>query len=239
MYNESLIIADTLDTLYGYLSKFSSDTGASVELIFCDDGSKDGSGDIVRKAVREKSMDKIDVKVTGYADNKGKGSAVRHSVLASSGDIVIYTDSDLAYGVDVIKNAFDNICANENTDVLIGSRNISKDGYEGYTFLRKLMSKTYIKFLNIAAGFKLSDSQCGFKALRGNCARHVFSKCENNGWAFDIEMLMIALKCGYKISEMPVKIINHRESKIRIIQDTLKMLSDIKIIKKHVKKLEV
>lgn len=237
MYNESLIISDTFDTLYEFLGKFSEDRGIKAELIFFDDGSIDGCADIVRQKIRSKAANKIDVKVSGYSVNKGKGSAVRNAVLLSAGDIVIFTDSDLAYGCEVIGKAYLNLSDNAGTDILIGSRNIGEGGYDGYTFLRKLMSKIYIKIINIATGFSHSDSQCGFKAFRGDCARDIFSKCENNGFAFDIEVLMIALKSGYKISEMLVKIINHRQSKVRIVHDSVKMLADIQKIKKNVKRI--
>lgn len=124
-------------------------------------------------------------------------------------------------------------------DVLIGSRNISGDGYEGYTFIRKLASKTYIKVLNTYAGFRLSDSQCGFKVFRGDCARKIFSLCTTDGFAFDIEVLMIASRLNYRIGEMGVKIINHRESKIHVISDAFRMLGDLRKIKKKVKKLKL
>ena len=131
------------------------------------------------------------------------------------------------------------MCADMSADMLIGSRNIGKDGYEGYTFLRKIMSKVYIKVLCITGGFKLSDSQCGFKAFRAQTAEEIFSKCKVNGFAFDFEAILWATKLEKKINEMPVKIINHRESSIRPFRDTLKMLRDLRKIKKDVKKSNV
>jgi dolichyl-phosphate beta-glucosyltransferase len=119
--------------------------------------------------------------------------------------------------------------------MVTGSRNLSDDGYEGYTFLRKIMSKTYIKVLCMVGGFKLSDSQCGCKAFSGKAAKEIFSRCEVNGFAFDFEAILWAGKLGFKITEMPVKIINHRESKVNVIKDTLKMLRDLRRIKKSVK----
>lgn len=98
-----------------------------------------------------------------------------------------------------------------------------------------MASKTYVTVLALAAGFKLSDSQCGFKAFRTDVAKDIFSECETNGWAFDFEVLMRANQKKYKIEEMPVKIVNHRDSKIHIIQDSLRMLRDIRKIKKRLK----
>ena len=226
MYNESAIIADTARTL----DKYMSESFESYEILFSDDGSVDGCGD----AVRELGLP--NVRVTGYEKNRGKGSAVRHAMLESRGEIVMFTDADLAYGTDVIKRACDGLLAAPEADMLIGSRNLSKDGYEGYTLLRRWMSKIYIKVLCLVGGFKLSDSQCGCKAFRGNAAREIFARCTVDGFAFDFECILWAQALGYKINEMPVKIINHRASTVHVFKDTVRMLRDLSRIRKRVKK---
>ena len=225
MYNESSIIEDTAKKLYKYMEE----TFEDYEVIFVDDGSRDGSAEIVSALGLPK------VRVSGYGGNKGKGAAVRHGVLESDGDVVMFTDADLAYGTEVIKRVYDIFDAEAETDMVTGSRNLHKDGYDGYTILRKIMSKVYIKVLCLVGGFKLSDSQCGCKAFRGGAARDIFSRCEVNGFAFDFEAILWAGILGYDIHEMPVKIINHRDSKINVIRDTFRMLSDLRRIKKDVK----
>lgn len=234
MYNEEAIAADCARTLHDAMAAHTVMTGDSFEIIFCDDGSRDKCADRVREVAGE--LD--DIRVVGYPDNRGKGSAVREAIAASEGDIVIYTDCDLAYGTDVIGEAVEKM-KESGVDLLIGSRNLSGDGYEGYTFLRKVMSKTYIRVLNLFAGFRLSDSQCGFKAFRGDCARRIFPLVGTNGFAFDIEALMIAIRMKLKIGEMGVKIINHRESKVNVLKDSVRMLNDLRQIKKRVKKLDI
>ena len=89
------------------------------------------------------------------------------------------------------------------------------------------MSKAYIKVLCIVGGFKLSDSQCGCKAYKQTAAKDIFSRCKVDGFAFDFESIIWAQKLGFKIIEMPVKIINHRESTVRVFRDTAKMLRDL------------
>lgn len=230
MYNESSIIADTAKTLHEYMvGRFGDD----FEIIFADDGSRDGSADIVN------GLGLSHVRTVGYGENRGKGCAVRTAFLASEGDIALFTDADLAYGTEVIGRAVDMFDANPDADLVIGSRNISGDGYEGYTFLRKVMSKTYIKVLCIAGGFKLSDSQCGCKAFRHGAVEKIFPRCEVDRFAFDFEAILWAQKFGMKIKEMPVKVINHRESKVRIVRDTLRMLRDLRKMKKRIKKAEI
>ena len=226
MYNEKSIIADTAKTLSDYMSEHFED----YEILFSNDGSKDGCEEIVR------SLNLPHVRVTGYPVNQGKGCAVRTAVLEAEGDIVMFTDADLAYGTDVIARVAEKFAENPDADVVIGSRNLNKDGYEGYTLLRKIASKTYIKILCIAGGFKLSDSQCGCKAFRGEAAQKIFSRCEVNGFAFDFEAILWSQRYGCKIAEMPVKIINHRESKVHMVSDTIKMLRDLRKMKKRIRK---
>lgn len=232
MYNESSICASCAATLQGEMEALKAKTGWDYEIIFCDDGSKDNCADIVR------SLNLEGVIVTGYPDNRGKGSAIREAIKASTGDIVIYTDCDLAYGTEFIGPAVEHLTKTD-ADMLLGSRNLSNDGYEGYTFIRKLASKTYIKVIALFAGFKLSDSQCGFKGFKGDAARKIFSLCTINGFSFDLEAIKIAQRMNLKLTEFPVKILNHRESKVNVVKDAIRMLKDLKIIKKRVKNLKV
>ena len=101
------------------------------------------------------------------------------------------------------------------------------------------MSKTYIKVLCLAGGFKLSDSQCGCKAFTKQTVVEIFPHCEVNGFAFDFEAILWATKLGKKIVETPVKIINHRESKVNVWKDTFKMLGDLHKMKKRIKRIEI
>ena len=229
MYNENSIIADTAKTLSEYMEK----TFEDYEILFSNDGSRDGCDKTVE------ALGLSNVRVVGYPDNKGKGCAVRTAMLAADGDIVMFTDADLAYGTDVIKRVYDAFVENPDADIVIGSRNLSADGYEGYTAIRKLASKIYIKVLCLTGGFKLSDSQCGCKAFRSDAVKQIFPRCEVNGFAFDFEAILWSVKLNLKIKEIPVKIINHRESKVNVFKDTFKMLGDLRRMKKRIKKAKI
>lgn len=229
MYNESSIIRETAKTLSDYMSANFED----YEIIFSNDGSRDGCDKLVEE------MGLPCTRVIGYTENMGKGYAVRQAMLAAEGDVVMFTDADLAYGTDVIKRVADTFEANKDADLVIGSRNLNGDGYEGYTFIRKIVSKTYIKVLSVIGGFKLSDSQCGCKAFTGEAAKKIFPLCEVNRFAFDFECILWATKLEMKIVEMPVKIINHRESKVNIIRDSFRMLRDILKMKKRIKRTKI
>jgi dolichyl-phosphate beta-glucosyltransferase len=225
MYNESAIIADTARALYKYMSE---NYGTDFEIIFANDGSRDNCAQIVEE------LSLPCVRVVGYDKNQGKGCAVRHGVLASSGEIVLFTDADLAYGLDVIKEGVD-VLEDGKHDLLVASRAKHPEGYEGYTPIRKLASKTYLKVLNLFGGIKVSDAQCGFKGFNGDVGRRIFSYCETNNFAFDLEFILIAQKMGLKIYELPAKIINHRESKVNLVKDATRMVKEIFKIKKRIK----
>ena len=196
MYNENRVIADTAKTLSAYMEAHYQD----YELLFCSDGSTDGCDQTVR------SLNLPNVRVIGYEQNRGKGCAVRTAMLAATGDVRMFLDADLAYGIDVIDRVFQFFAAGREEQVVVGSRNLQKDGYAGYTFLRKIASKTYIRVLGFVGGFRLSDSQCGCKAFSATAAQEIFSRCEIDGFAFDIETILWATKLEIKIAEIPVRV---------------------------------
>jgi dolichyl-phosphate beta-glucosyltransferase len=226
MYNESAIIEQTARALSDYLSEKYED----YEILFSNDGSTDGCEKIAD------SLGLPNVRVVGYSQNRGKGCAVRTAMLDAKGDVILFTDADLAYGLDVIESLMKTVEENPNAQVFIGSRNLHEDGYENYTFFRKIASKLYIKVICAVGGIKLTDSQCGFKAFRHDAAKEIFSECEVDGFAFDFEALLWAKEKGFRVCEIPVKVINHRESKVRLFADAIKMLGDLMKMKKRIRR---
>ncbi len=236
-YNEQQILPATLSTVAAALADMHRRrVFDDYEMIFISDGSTDRTADILRTAAEhpsdETGGDRLHVCI--YGQNRGKGCAVRTGILASSGDIVLYTDCDLAYGMPVIEDAI-HALETAKADVLIGSRAIHPEGYAGYTPMRKLASVFYLRIISLAAGFDHSDSQAGFKALRGDVARTIFSACTTDGFAFDLEMLLRAERAGCTFTELPIKIVNHRASSIHLVRDSIRMLRDLRKIKKNLK----
>ncbi len=226
MYNENRVIADTAKELSAYMSAKFED----YEILFCNDGSRDGCDETV------KNLNLPNVRVIGYPENHGKGYAVRTAMLEATGDIRMFTDADLAYGTDVIAQIAAEFSAHPDADLVIGSRNLDKKGYENYSFFRKIASKVYLRVLCIAGGFRLSDSQCGCKAFSGQAAERIFRRCEVNGFAFDFEAILWAVKWNMKIVETPVHVLRHGESKVHVFRDTFRMLRDLRKMKKRIRK---
>jgi len=233
MYNEAAIAEACVRTLAAAMET----AGMSYEILFSDDGSTDGCAVLIEKTARELSLTGGDIRVVRADRNRGKGHAVRLGMQAAQGELCLFTDCDLAYGTDVIA-AMANRMKLSETDVLIGSRAIAEDGYAGYTLTRRLASKAYVRLLAASAGFRYTDSQCGIKLFRREAAQKIFSLAETDGWAFDFELLLLADKFGYTIEEYPVTVLNHRESKIHLLRDSIKMAGDIRKIKKRIEKRE-
>jgi len=235
MYNESAVIEKNAYRLWEYMeANFINENGErDYEIIFSNDGSSDGCDKIVE------NLNLPGVRVVGYENNQGKGAAVKNAMLSSRGEIAMFTDADLAYGTDVIADMVKTFDENPKSLLVIGSRNLTKDGYSNYTFLRKIASKIYICVLSIVGGFKLSDSQCGCKGFRRDAVLKIFPRLEVKGFAFDYEALLWASKFNMPITEMPVSVKVHGESKVNIVRDTIKMLRDIIKMKRRINKAKI
>ncbi|MBR0302421.1 MAG: glycosyltransferase [Clostridia bacterium] len=235
MYNEADAADRCLSALVEKMNRIRKRSGVDYEIIVCDDGSTDDTRARVERAAGAERR----IRVTGYETNRGKGCAVRTAMSLCRGEIVLYTDCDLAYGTDVIEEALELMSGDGAGDILIGSRNITDDGYRGYGLVRKTASKFYAFLLRVIGGLSFTDFQCGFKVFRRDAAREVFSLCRCDGFAFDYEVLMVAAKYGYTVTEMPVEIVNNGNSSVRVFRDSIPMIKDVMRIKRRLRKLKI
>ncbi|HWQ51366.1 MAG TPA: glycosyltransferase [Terriglobales bacterium] len=212
-YNEKAILPGTAAACLSLRERLPG----PLELIFVDDGSTDGGG---------ACLEGLAVRLVSYPENRGKGYAIRQGVAASTGDAVVYTDCDLAYGLEAVRPAV-NLLMTSGADVVCGSRRLAPEGYAAYPPLRRAASAGFSLLVNAVLGLGVSDTQCGFKCLRGDVARGLFSRCVTDGFSFDLELLGRAKRAGMKIAEMPVRVLRHGESKVRIFQDSLKMAGEV------------
>lgn len=225
VYNEEKIIKQSVCRLTEYLRSLD----LSFEVLISDDGSRDSGAGIVSALSQKYS----EIRLLCNPLNRGKGAAVRDGMIAAKGDFIIFTDCDLAYGEAVIYDVFRRL-KNHSCDVIIGSRTLHPDGYEGYSTFRRTVSKNYLKLLNRTLKIPHSDFQCGLKGFTAEARDKIFPSCKINGYAFDLEVLTIAEKLGLKVSEIPVKVLSetkHR-AKLSMVSESVKMIRDVNKIKK-------
>lgn len=221
-YNEGKIISDTLHAACAKLAALAED----YEVILVDDGSTDNTAELALNC-RDPH-----VRPESYSPNRGKGRAVRTGMLAAQGDVILCTDADLAYGVDIFGVMLDRFASSE-ADLVIGSRRLNDEGYQNYPPLRILMSKCFGLLSRTISGLTY-DTQCGIKGYRREAARQIFSKCIIDGFSFDFEVLMRADRLGLKVEEIPVSVVNFRESKVNVVMDSLRMFRDVFRIRRAV-----
>jgi glycosyltransferase involved in cell wall biosynthesis len=174
------------------------------------DGSKDETAEVVNGVVGEiKNLRLID-----NAANKGKGGVVRQGMLEAMGKIRLFTDADNSTSIDqfeAMRPFFDE----KGYDVVIGSRAI-KGAHIAVPqpLYRQIPGKMGNLFIQLMVLPGIWDTQCGFKAFTEEAARKVFSMSRISGWGFDVEVLALAKRCGYRIAEVPVRWINDENSHV-------------------------
>ncbi|MDY3928631.1 MAG: glycosyltransferase [Clostridia bacterium] len=198
------------------------------ELITVDDGSTDNTAAKLSKYVCD------DVGLISYEKNKGKGGAVREGVMAAKGDKIIFTDSDLAYGLKHLKDFSDKL---EENEIVIGTRRCDDNINESYGVKRNISSRIFSLLVQMILGLNISDTQCGFKGYRRETARKLFDNLEIYGFGFDLEILAKAKKEKIFISQIPVIMENNSaSSNVKIISDGIGMIFDMFKIRKIIKK---
>lgn len=208
-YDEADRLPETLDVL---LHRFPEST---TELIVVDDGSHDATSAIARARFEGRARSTVITLPT----NRGKGAAVRAGVAASTADVVLCMDADLATDLSVLDDFLDRLT---EADVLVGSRAVPGSAVHQTTRLRATMGRTFNRMVRLLTRLDVHDSQCGFKVFRGDVARLVFALSRVDGFAFDPEVLLIAHHLGYRIVEMPVTWTAVEGSSVHPMRDSLR-----------------
>lgn len=218
-YNEANRIQGSIIKIIEYLSLKPYDW----EIIVVDDGSKDGTFEILQH-YQEK------VKVLIQDKNYGKGAAVRRGMLESKAKYRIFTDADLSTPIKEIEKVLPVLEA--GTDICIGSRDLDRSLIkEHQPFYREWMGRVFNGFVQVIVFRGITDTQCGFKAFTAEAAEAVFSKSKIDGFSFDVEALYLARKLGLKIEQVPVEWYNDFRSKVSPIKDSFNMFRELFVIR--------
>ncbi|MCM8795547.1 MAG: glycosyltransferase family 2 protein [Candidatus Omnitrophica bacterium] len=221
-YNEKNNILKTLERI----TRFLNNKDYSYEIIIVDDASKDRTIEVVENFSQ---ANHIPIQILKNEINFGKGLSVKKGVLLSKGEFVLFTDADLSTPIEEIDKLLPYI--RKGYDVVIGSRALKDSSLLiRQPWYRENMGKIFNLFVQVLIMRGIKDTQCGFKLFKNEVAKMIFSKTKINRFAFDVEVLLIARKLGFKIKEVGVIWLNSFDSKIHIIEDSFRMLIELFLI---------
>lgn len=216
-FNEEKRIAPSLQRIHEFLQGRKTEC----EIIVVDDGSRDRTAPLVAELARSIPG----LRVIRYEKNRGKGFALRTGVLASIGDQVLVSDADLSTPIEELDSLLPYLF---DHSVAIGSRALALSKIlVKQPWWRQGMGKTFNRIVKLLVMGDFSDTQCGFKLFAGETARELFREARIERFAYDVEILALAKKKGYRVAEVPVKWINDPASKVHPIRDSLRMLVDL------------
>jgi glycosyltransferase involved in cell wall biosynthesis len=193
---------------------------ADGELIVVDDGSEDATADVAADHLRGVPR----ARLVRLPLNSGKGAAVRAGVARARGRAVVFMDADLATDPDDLPALLAGL---ETGDVAIGSRAVEGSTVEGASAARAHMGRTFNRLTRVLTGLNLKDTQCGFKAFRAPAANLLFHLGVVDGFAFDVEILTLARRIGYRVNEVPVHWHAVKGSRVSVLRDPALMARDV------------
>ena len=221
-YNESARLGATLNKVLSYIAEH----GCDAEVIVVNDGSRDNTADIVRDLARNNPA----LRLVENPGNRGKGYSVRNGMLHALGRVVVFSDADLSSPIEEVPKLLQAI--SEGADIAIGSRWLEKGRQTHQQPLyRQFFGRCFNAVTRGVMGLHFADTQCGFKAFTRAAAQTVFQLQTIERWGFDPEILFIALKCGYRVDEVPVSWGHDERSRMSYLKDGIRMLEDVAIIR--------
>lgn len=223
-YNEAVNLKKgVLGGVENYLEKLKVDC----EVIIVDDGSSDDSVDLIKKYISQDEDFKLIQNPHG-----GKASAVMTGMLEAKGEIVLFTDMDQATPISQIEKFLPKF--ESGFDIVIGSRH----GRKGAPLIRKLSAWGFSVLRSVILGLPFKDTQCGFKAFNKRAIEKIIPKIKNE-WGvvhfkggavnagFDVEILYLAKKYGFKIAEVGVEWNYVDTERVQVVKDALAAIYDM------------
>lgn len=227
-YNESDKISSTLNQIVSYMKSFSD----SYEVVVVDDGSADATASIVEEVGKQYPSIRLI-----RNPHKGKGAGIWTGVTNSEGEYIYICDADLSAPISELKK-LSVWCKDHDYEVVIASREAQGAKRIHEPLYRHLMGRIFNFFVQLIALPGINDTQCGFKLLQRDAAMRIFDRMRIYGpnshvltkpylGAFDVEVLYIARKLGFKIKEVPITWTYVKTTRLNVFETSLKMLRDV------------
>jgi len=225
-YNEARRLPRFLQRTIAVLNQ----RGVSYEIIVADDGSNDRTA----QAVEQLAQQHPQLRLIQLRSNRGKGAAVRRGMQAARGSMQLFTDADGATPIEELTRLQSAIAA--GADLAIGSRALAARNPQFTVHARwerSLLGTVFNAIVQRLGLRNVADTQCGFKLFRRSVAQDLFSVSCVDGYAFDLELLYIARRRGYRIAEVPINWTDQPGSKVRLWRDGFVMLRELLAVRKR------
>jgi dolichyl-phosphate beta-glucosyltransferase len=220
--NEERRLPDTLEQVAAYLQSRPYD----YEILVVENNSTDNTLAIAQAFAEEHPQ----VRVLHNAQ-RGKGRAVRQGMLEARGQYRFMCDADLSMPINELSKFLPP--AMTGYDIVIASREAPESIRYDEPVYRHLGGRAINLIIRLLALPGLHDSQCGFKCFTAQAADDLFRIQTLNGWSFDIELLFVARRRGYRMIEVPIHWYYHSESKVHAVRDAVRMIGDIFTIRRN------
>ncbi len=215
-YNEEERLPWTL----GEVRRFLDASAIDYRVMVADDGSSDGTPRLAA------SMGSRFTTVS-LPSNRGKGAAVRNAMLRATGRVMAFTDADLPFELDSLRQAYDLIRARQ-CQVVFGARDLAQSTHVARRKLsRTLATRLFREIVRRLVSSEVTDTQCGLKAFSRRAAHEIFSRQTLDGFAFDAEVVFLAQRLGLVHQRIAVNLVREYGSTLSLRRHTLPMLRDI------------
>ncbi|MCU1273544.1 MAG: glycosyl transferase, family 2 [Bryobacterales bacterium] len=197
-YNEEKRLPVTLERVNCYLARGGWEFS---EVLVVDDGSSDGTAAIAKDFAARKPS----IRALRNPGNRGKGYSVRHGMLEAKGEWTLFSDADLSSPLEELDKLWAAV-RETGAQVAIGSRALDRSLIGVHQpVLRESAGKLFNLAVRVITGLPFWDTQCGFKLFETGVAREIFRRQQLERFGFDVEVLFIARKLGYRVTEVPVR----------------------------------
>ena len=215
-HNEQDRLPDSLTRILAFLAAQSLEA----EIVVVENGSTDRTAEVAETFARRHA----NLRVLREA-RRGKGLAVRRGILAATGDYRFICDVDLSMPIEEVTRFLPP--ALPDTPIAIASREAPGAVRYDEPTHRHWVGRGFNLLVRLLAVQGLHDTQCGFKCFRADAAEELFRLQVLNGWTFDVEVLFLARRRGYRVVEIPIPWYYVPGSRVRLLRDSVAMLTDL------------
>jgi glycosyltransferase involved in cell wall biosynthesis len=205
--NEEKVLERSVRALHSFLE---DNLAHEWRIVIADNGSTDATFDIGTRLSEE--LSNLECR---HIPEAGRGRALSLAWQASDADVLSYMDIDLSTDLGAFPKLV-NLITSEGYDVAAGTR-LGAGTDTTRSLKREVLSRGYVLMINLMFGSRMKDTQCGFKAVRRECAHKLLPFVKDTGWFWDTELLLLASKGGWRVTFLPVRWIEDTDSRVKVV----------------------